>query len=119
MVPYSSMLDVPYELVGHVSWLVYARRRELTSPWRRHGCFKQALLALAHLRKNETLARLAAGFGVSTATTWRYCDETMDVLAAWATGPHVPLTGLAMGRHGPGRRRPRRDHAAGAPSGSR
>jgi hypothetical protein len=29
------MLDIPYELVEHVSWLIYARRRELRSPWRR------------------------------------------------------------------------------------
>ncbi|MDQ0765450.1 hypothetical protein QF027_008085 [Streptomyces canus] len=32
------------------------------------GCFKQALLALVHLRKNETLPQVAAGFAVSTAT---------------------------------------------------
>jgi hypothetical protein len=38
------MLDVPHELVEHVSWLLYARRRELNSPWRKLGCFKQALL---------------------------------------------------------------------------
>ncbi|MEU5307123.1 IS5/IS1182 family transposase, partial [Streptomyces noursei] len=29
LVPYPSMLDVPHELVEHVSWLIYARRREL------------------------------------------------------------------------------------------
>ncbi|MEU4173208.1 transposase family protein, partial [Streptomyces sp. NPDC026665] len=74
------MLDVPYELVEHVSWLVHARRREVNSPWRRLGCFKQALLALAHLRKNETFAQVDAGFGVSEATAWRYVDETLDVL---------------------------------------
>ncbi len=27
MVPYSSMLDVPYELAEHVSWLIHARLR--------------------------------------------------------------------------------------------
>jgi hypothetical protein len=43
---------------------------------------------LVHLRKNETLPALAAGFGVSTATAWRYVDETLDVLAAWAPGLH-------------------------------
>ncbi|WP_435601825.1 IS5 family transposase [Streptomyces sp. YPW6] len=99
LVPYPAMLDVPYELVEHVSWLIYARRRELNSPWRRLGCFKQALLVLAHLRKNETFAQLAAGFGVSTATAWRYVDETLDVLAAWAPGLHEALTGLGEGDH--------------------
>lgn len=91
------MLDVPYELVEHVSWLIYARRRELNSPWRKLGCFKQALLVLAHLRKNETLAQVGAGFGVSEATAWRYVDETIEVLASWAPGLHEPLTGPGEG----------------------
>jgi hypothetical protein len=52
------MLDVPYELVEHVSWLIYARRHELNSPWRKLGCVKQALLVLAHRRKNQTFAQV-------------------------------------------------------------
>lgn len=91
------MLDVPYELVEHDSWRNYGRKRELNSPWRRLGCFKQALLVLAHSRKIEALAQLAAGFGLSTATAWRYVDETLDVLAAWAPGLHEALTGLGEG----------------------
>ena len=55
------------------------------------------LLALAHLRKNETLAQLAAGFGVSEATAWRYVDETLEVLAAWAPGLREALAGLGEG----------------------
>jgi hypothetical protein len=31
-----------------------------------------ALLVLVYLRKSETFAGLAAGFGVGTATAWRY-----------------------------------------------
>ncbi|MER5481280.1 transposase family protein, partial [Streptomyces sp. NPDC002734] len=80
-----------------VSWLIYARRRELRSPWRRLSCFKQALLTLAHLRKNETFARVGAGFGVSEATAWRYVDETLEVLAAWAPGLQEALVGLGEG----------------------
>ncbi|CAL9596005.1 hypothetical protein SUDANB6_05356 [Streptomyces sp. enrichment culture] len=72
------MSDVSHELVEHVSWSICARRRGLNSPWRRLGCFEQALLALTCLRKNETFAQLAAGFGVSTATARRYVDETDD-----------------------------------------
>ncbi len=94
MVPYPAMLDVPYELVEHISWLIYARRRELNSPWRKLSCFKQALLTLAHLRKNETFAQVGAGFGVSEATAWRYVDETVEVLAAWAPGLHEALVSL-------------------------
>ncbi|WP_371656713.1 MULTISPECIES: transposase family protein [unclassified Streptomyces] len=97
LVPYPAMLDVPHELVEHVSWLLHARRLEINSPWRRLGCFKQALLALAHLRKNETFAQLGAGFGVSEATAWRYVDETLEVLAAWAPGLREALVGLGDG----------------------
>ncbi|MFE9574640.1 transposase family protein, partial [Streptomyces sp. NPDC006692] len=97
LVPYPAMLDVPHELVEHVAWLLYARRREINSPWRRLGCFKQALLALAHLRKNETFAQVGAGFGVSEATAWRYVDETLEVLAAWAPGLREALVGLGEG----------------------
>ena len=97
MVPYPAMLDVSYELVEHVSWLIYARRRELGTRWRKLGCFKQALLTLAHLRKNETFAQLGAGFGISQATAWRYVDETLELLASWAPGLHEALTGLGEG----------------------
>jgi len=40
----------------------------------------RALLVLAYLRKGETFAELAAGFG--TATAWRYVTETVALLAA-------------------------------------
>lgn len=72
--------------------LIHDRRRMVKSRWRKFSCFKQALLTLAHLRKNETQA--GAGFGVSEATAWRYVDEILDVLAAWAPGLHVALVGL-------------------------
>jgi hypothetical protein len=97
LVPYPSTLDVPHELVEHVSWLIYTRRRELRSPWRKLSCFKQALLTLAHLWKNETFAQVGAGFGVSEATAWRYVDETLEVLAAWAPGLQEALVGLGEG----------------------
>jgi hypothetical protein len=40
------------------------------------------LLVLAYLRKGETFAELAAGFGIGTATAWRYVTETVALLAA-------------------------------------
>jgi hypothetical protein len=43
---------------------------------------QQALLVMAHLRKGETFAELAAGFGVGVATAWRYVNETVALLAA-------------------------------------
>jgi hypothetical protein len=39
---------------------------------------------LAYLRKGETFAELAAGFGIGTATAWRYVTETVALLAARA-----------------------------------
>ena len=39
---------------------------------------------LAYLRKGETFAQLAAGFGVGRTTAWRYVNETVDLLAARA-----------------------------------
>ena len=97
MVSYRAMVDVPHELVEHASWLIYTRGCELCSRRQKLGCFLQALLALVHLRKNETLPPLAAGFGVSTTTAWRYVDETLNVLAAWAPGLHEALVGLGEG----------------------
>lgn len=91
MVPYRAMLDVPHEVVEHVSWLIYARRCELSSRWRRPGCFRQALLVLVHLRRNETLAQVAAESGVSTATAGRYVNETVDLLAGRAPTLHEAL----------------------------
>ncbi|MEU0360434.1 transposase family protein [Streptomyces cyaneofuscatus] len=82
-----------------VSWLLYKHRLARNTRWRKPGCFKQALLTLAHLRKNETFSQLGAGFGISQATAWRYVDETLDVLASWAPGLHEDLTGLGEGDH--------------------
>ncbi len=99
LVPYPAMLDVPHELVEHVSWLLYEHRLTRNTRWRKLGCSKQALLTLVHLRKNETFSQLGAGFGVSQATAWRYVDEALDVLASWAPGLHEALTGLGEGDH--------------------
>lgn len=68
-------------------------------PLRRLGCFQKALLALVHLRKNETSAQLGAGFGISESTAWRYVDETLVILSSWAPGLQEALTGLGEGDH--------------------
>jgi hypothetical protein len=47
-----------------------------------------------HLCKNETLAQVAAGFGVSTATAGRYVSETVDLLAERAPSLHEALREL-------------------------
>jgi len=62
--------------------LIRRDRRQIGSPWRKPGAGRQALLVLAYLRKGETFAGLAAGFGIGTATAWRYVTETVGLLAA-------------------------------------
>jgi DDE superfamily endonuclease len=39
---------------------------------------------LAYLRKGETFADLAGGFGIGTTTAWRYVSETTALLTARA-----------------------------------
>src|SRR2546428_161260 len=61
--------------------VIRRHRRQIGSPWRKLSAGQQALLALAYLRKGETFAELAAGFGIGTATAWRYATETVALLA--------------------------------------
>ena len=53
------------------------------SRWRKLNPGQQALLVLVYLRKGETFAEIAAGFGVGTTTAWRYAGETV---ACWRPG---------------------------------
>jgi hypothetical protein len=64
--------------------VIRRHRRQIGPPWRKLSAGQQALLALAYLRKGETFAELAAGFGVGTATAWRYVNKTVALLAARA-----------------------------------
>ncbi|NYE44669.1 response regulator of citrate/malate metabolism [Streptomyces fulvorobeus] len=72
-------------------------RREL-------GCFQQALLTLVHLRKNETFARLGAGFGMSRATARRYADEAGRAGLLGAKQHIAAAAGQARRRHSRHRR---------------
>lgn len=42
------------------------------------GFYRQALLALAHLRCGDTYAQLAAGFGIGIATVFRYIRDPIS-----------------------------------------
>jgi hypothetical protein len=48
--------------------IIRRHHKQIGSPWRRLAPGQQALLVLAYLRKGETFADLAAGFGIGTAT---------------------------------------------------
>lgn len=51
--------------------VIRRHRAQIGSPWRKLNPAQQALLVLACLRKGETFAELATGFGIGTATAWR------------------------------------------------
>jgi hypothetical protein len=84
------MLDVSRELVAYVASLLAARRRARGTRRRSRAlsCGKQALFALVWFRKREDLTVLAAGFGISRATGYRYRDEAVAALAVEA--PELP-----------------------------
>ena len=86
MIAYGAMLDVSRELVGYVASLLAAHRRARGTRRRSRAlsCGKQALFALVWFRKREDLTVLAAGFGISRATGYRYRDEAVAVLAVEA-----------------------------------
>jgi Helix-turn-helix of DDE superfamily endonuclease len=60
---------------------------------------RQALLVPAYRRRGETFDELAAGFGVGTATAWRYVTETVSLLAA--RSPEGQCAGCGQGRRAP------------------
>src|ERR1035438_7154659 len=72
----------------YVAGVIRRHRQKIGSCWRKLNPGRQALLVLAYLRKGETFAELAAGFGVGTATAWRYVTETVTLLAA--RSPKLP-----------------------------
>jgi hypothetical protein len=79
---YRAALPLSTKTLNYVAGIIRRYRKALGSRWRRLAAAQQALLVLAYLRKGETFADLAKGFGVGTATAWRYVGETVDLLAA-------------------------------------
>src|SRR6266480_4302600 len=71
MLSYPSGITLSTRSLNHLAGLIRAHRLERRS-------------RLAHLRNGDTYARLAAGFGIGTATVYRYVAEAVDLLAATA-----------------------------------
>jgi DDE superfamily endonuclease/Helix-turn-helix of DDE superfamily endonuclease len=81
MLFYRAALPLSRKTLTFVSNLIRTHRRELGSPWRKLDPGQQALAVLVYLRKGEPFAQVGAGFGISTATCWRYVNETVELLA--------------------------------------
>jgi hypothetical protein len=84
MLFYRAALPLSRKTLGYVAGIIRRHRAQIGSCWRKLNPGQQALMVLAHLRKGETFADLAAGFGVGTSTAWRYVTETVALLAARA-----------------------------------
>jgi hypothetical protein len=84
MLFYPAALPLSHQTLDYTAGIIRRHRAQIGSPWRKLNPGRQALLVLAYLRKSEKFAELAAGFGVSTATAWRYVTETVALLAARA-----------------------------------
>jgi len=82
MLFYPAALPLSRQTLDYTAGIIRRHRKQIGSPWRKLSLGQQALLVLAYLRKGETFAELAAGFGVGTATAWRYVTETVALLAA-------------------------------------
>jgi hypothetical protein len=87
MLFYRAALPLSRQTLAYVTGVIRQHRAAIGSCWRKLNPAGQALLALAHLRNGETLAALAAGFGVGVATAWRYVTETVALLAAPKLAP--------------------------------
>jgi hypothetical protein len=84
MLFYRAALPLSSRTLNYTAGIIRRHRVAIASPWRKLSPGQQALLVLVYLRKGETFALLAAGFGVSTTTAWRYVNETAELLAARA-----------------------------------
>ena len=128
MLFYRAALPLSSRTLTYVSGIIRRHRKAIGSRWRKLNPGQQALLVLAYLRKGETFAELAAGFGVGTTTAWRYVNETVALLAARAPKLRTARAGrrrrrirLRRGRRDPdpdrpGRRRPARSTPASTAS---
>ena len=81
---YRAALPLSRKTLNYAAGIIRRHLKSIGSRWRKLNPGQQALLVLAYLRKGETFADLAAGFGVGRTTAWRYVGETVALLAARA-----------------------------------
>ncbi|WP_165975362.1 transposase family protein [Actinomadura rubrisoli] len=98
MLFYRAALDLSRPTLTFVADPVREHRSRIGSWWRALSSHRQALLVLVlvHLRRNDTFARLAAAFGIGTATAHREliwaspvppgCSSFCRELPSWGCG---------------------------------
>ncbi len=99
MLFYPAALPLSAKTLTYAAGVIRRHRQKIGSCWRKLNPGRQALLVLAYLRKGDTFAELAAGFGIGTATAWRYVTETVALLAARAPKLRQALTGAKKAGH--------------------
>jgi hypothetical protein len=95
---YPAALPLSAQTMTYVAAVIRRHRKKIGSCWRKLSPGRQALLVLAYLRKGETFADLAAGFGIGTATAWRYVALRREALFVRVEVRDLRLRPVAAGR---------------------
>ena len=98
MLFYPAALPLSSQTLNYAAGVIRRHRRQIGSCWRKLAPGRQALLVLAYLRKGETFAELAAGFGVGISHSLAVCHGDHS-----AAGGPLPEAAPGTGRCEEGR----------------